>query len=182
MNLPNILSLFRIVLVPVFLICFFGGGPECRMISAFVFMLAVLTDFLDGRIARRYNQITMLGRFLDPLADKMMVFSVLISLTLENIIPTGIAAIFLGVQLLQILGGVVLFRFIKDVPPSNMFGKLAAVAFYFNLAAFLIFPGIPVGTKNILLYLAVGLMLLAFATYLLGGIRLMREAKNPKEK
>jgi len=181
MNLPNILSLFRIVLVPVFLICFFAGGPEWRMISAFVFILAVFTDFLDGRIARRYNQITMLGRFLDPLADKMMLYSVLISLTLAEIIPTGAAAVFFGVQVLQLLGGVVLFRFIKDVPPSNLVGKLTAVVFYCSLAVFLLFPDISIGTKNLPLSVAIVLMLLAFATYTVGGIKLMKARKTSKE-
>ena len=72
-NIPNILTSFRIVLIPVFLIVFYLPIDEARFWSAFIFLLAAVTDALDGFIARQFNQYTEFGEFLDPVADKVMV-------------------------------------------------------------------------------------------------------------
>ncbi len=79
MNLPNKLSLIRILLVPVFTAVFFIDFiPYNHVISAVIFAIASLTDFLDGFIARKYNLVTNLGKFLDPIADKILVSTALI--------------------------------------------------------------------------------------------------------
>ena len=89
MTLPNVLTLFRIILIPVFIICYYvflkhdnyifsynGGGLTVgSLILAIIFAVASITDFFDGKIARKYNQVTTFGKFADPLADKMLVFS-----------------------------------------------------------------------------------------------------------
>ena len=87
MNLPNLLSLFRLALVPVFSAVFFSGLPNARPLSAGVYALAFFTDIADGWIARHYNQVTPLGRILDPLADKLMTFVVILCITIAGIIP-----------------------------------------------------------------------------------------------
>lgn len=79
MNLPNKLTILRIILIPVFLVLLFMGG-YCRYISLAVFCIASLTDALDGHIARKYNLITNFGKFMDPLADKLLVCSAMIAL------------------------------------------------------------------------------------------------------
>ena len=89
MNLPNKLTLTRICIIPlmmVFLLVPVGGiNPTgetiCRLVAAFLFLVASVTDFFDGRIARKYNLVTDFGKFLDPLADKMLVLGALIGLT-----------------------------------------------------------------------------------------------------
>ena len=78
MNIPNALSIMRLILVPVFVRVFFSGMPYAKAAAAGIFLLAGLTDMLDGRLARKYNQITVLGKILDPLADKVLICSVLI--------------------------------------------------------------------------------------------------------
>lgn len=80
MNWPNRITLARIVLVPVFMGCFFATFPYSNWLSAAVFALAAFTDGLDGHIARKYNLITNLGKFLDPLADKLLITAALICL------------------------------------------------------------------------------------------------------
>lgn len=87
MNLPNKLTLLRVILVPVFMIfymCDFGMGYWRFLISAIIYIAAALTDFLDGKIARKYNLITNLGKFLDPVADKVMVMASLLCLCYGN--------------------------------------------------------------------------------------------------
>ena len=75
MNLPNKLTLLRVILVPIFVVCFMY---EWYLPALIVFAVASITDALDGHIARKYNLVTNFGKFLDPLADKILVISALI--------------------------------------------------------------------------------------------------------
>ena len=80
LNLPNILTLSRILVVPVVVALFFFDSPATRWVSCGLFTLAGITDFFDGYLARRANMVSALGRFLDPIADKLLVASVLLML------------------------------------------------------------------------------------------------------
>lgn len=87
MNLPNKLTLLRVILVPVFMIfylCTTGLGTWRFLIAAVIYIAAACTDFLDGKIARKYGLVTNLGKFLDPVADKVMVMASLLCLCYEN--------------------------------------------------------------------------------------------------
>ncbi len=80
LNLANILTLFRIAAIPVVVICFYSALPNARPIAAVIFGIAAVTDFIDGWVARRFNQTSRFGEFLDPVADKLMVAIVLVML------------------------------------------------------------------------------------------------------
>ena len=83
MNLPNKLTIIRIILIPIFVAVFYIPQiPYNYVISAVIFALAAFTDFLDGHIARKYNLVTDLGKFLDPIADKVLVSTALIIMLL----------------------------------------------------------------------------------------------------
>ena len=73
MNLPNKLTLLRIILIPVFMVVLYLGFPGASWVALAIFIIASLTDLLDGKIARKYNLVTDFGKFADPLADKMLV-------------------------------------------------------------------------------------------------------------
>ena len=95
MNLPNKLTILRIILVPVFVAvmltnCF---GDNSRWVALAIFIIASLTDLLDGKIARKYNLVTNFGKFMDPLADKMLVCSALICLVELGRIPSWMVII-----------------------------------------------------------------------------------------
>ncbi|HEX2055371.1 MAG TPA: CDP-diacylglycerol--glycerol-3-phosphate 3-phosphatidyltransferase [Nitrospiraceae bacterium] len=79
-NLPNVLTLTRILLIPVFVVLFVTPTPSRSLAAAIVFLVAALTDLVDGYVARRCGQVTKLGRLLDPIADKLLVLSALIVL------------------------------------------------------------------------------------------------------
>ncbi|NHZ85872.1 MAG: CDP-diacylglycerol--glycerol-3-phosphate 3-phosphatidyltransferase, partial [Planctomycetia bacterium] len=72
-NVPNILTIFRILLTPLFIICLFYDYPYARLWALIIFIIASITDAFDGYYARKYNQVTRQGKFLDPLADKILV-------------------------------------------------------------------------------------------------------------
>ena len=86
MNVPNILSLARIILTPLFIIFLFADFKMAKVFALLVFAIAAITDAYDGYLARKYNQITPEGKFLDPLADKILVLSAFISFAFINII------------------------------------------------------------------------------------------------
>lgn len=96
MNIPNLLTLFRILLVPVFMFFLLVKIPYGQYIAAAVFIIAASTDGLDGYIARKTKQITNLGKFMDPLADKLLVSAALISLVQLGKISGWIAIIIIG--------------------------------------------------------------------------------------
>lgn len=82
-NIPNLLTLFRIFLIPVFVFCFYSTHEHARFLAAFVFWLAAITDALDGYLARKLNQATPFGAFLDPVADKAMVSAALVLIAVD---------------------------------------------------------------------------------------------------
>ncbi len=98
MNLPNKLTLFRVILIPFFV--FFLLAPYFEgygnYIAVAIFIIASITDFLDGKIARKYNLVTNFGKFMDPLADKLLVSSALICLVALNKIPAWIVIVIIA--------------------------------------------------------------------------------------
>jgi CDP-diacylglycerol--glycerol-3-phosphate 3-phosphatidyltransferase len=82
-NVPNLLTLFRIFLIPVFVFCFYSTHEHARFLAAFVFWLAAITDALDGYLARKLQQSTAFGAFLDPVADKAMVAAALVLIAVD---------------------------------------------------------------------------------------------------
>ena len=86
MNIPNILSIARIILTPLFIILLFADFKMAKVFALLIFAIAAITDAYDGYLARKYNQITPEGKFLDPLADKILVLSAFISFAFINII------------------------------------------------------------------------------------------------
>ena len=86
-NIPNVLTIFRILLTPIFILCLFYNYPYARFWALIIFIVASITDAFDGHYARKYNQVTRHGQFLDPLADKILVSSAFISFAILDLIP-----------------------------------------------------------------------------------------------
>ncbi|MBF8270328.1 MAG: CDP-diacylglycerol--glycerol-3-phosphate 3-phosphatidyltransferase [Gammaproteobacteria bacterium] len=84
MNLPNTLTLLRIIIIPVFVLVFYLPFKWSNQLACLLFCIAALTDLLDGYLARKLNQISSLGAFLDPVADKLMVAVVLVLLVQQR--------------------------------------------------------------------------------------------------
>ena len=130
-NIPNLISIFRILLIGAYLYFFYGSMDHARLISGIIVLIAGFSDWLDGWIARTFDMKTKVGAALDPLADKLMSLTVLLTLVQVRIIPLWF---FLGLLLkeaLLIAGGLWLyFRGIHESIPSNRYGKLATIFFY----------------------------------------------------
>lgn len=127
MNLPNILTISRFFLIPVFVIVFFLGH---EMMAFGVFLLAGVTDMVDGYLARKYNLITELGIMLDPLADKLMTLTVFVSLLITEKISWLVAGIVFFRDAGMIISSVIFHFKGKKTVPANFFGKMTTVLFY----------------------------------------------------
>lgn len=142
MNLPNKLTLLRALLVPVFVACllYIPNAIVCGFVTAGVFIITSLTDMLDGKIARKYNLVTNFGKFMDPLADKFMVFAAIITITVKLFLNASttndkvLAHVMLWVTMIVVLRelGVTSIRMVcsgtgAGVIAASMFGKLKTV-------------------------------------------------------
>lgn len=138
LNLPNVLTILRFLLIPLFILAFFSSLKYNYLIAISIFLLSGLTDVLDGFIARRYNMITEFGKLFDPLADKLMILSVLWCLAYKGYIPFIIFYIVLFKELFMIVGSIVLYGKIKIVVSANIYGKIATVLFYIAIVSLLL--------------------------------------------
>ncbi len=123
-NIPNLLSVIRMLLVPVFTALFLNGHTAWAIA---VFLTAGLTDILDGYIARKYNCTSVAGKVLDPLADKAMQLSAFVCLYLTKLIPLWMPVAYFLKEALTLLGALFVFRKSRFVVKSNVFGKGATV-------------------------------------------------------
>ncbi|WP_313529679.1 CDP-diacylglycerol--glycerol-3-phosphate 3-phosphatidyltransferase [Anaerotignum sp.] len=97
MNLPNKLTILRVILIPVFLlVLFLAPVPTNRYVAVAIFVVASLTDFLDGYLARRWNLVSNFGKFMDPLADKLLVMAALVSMVELGDLPSWVVIIILA--------------------------------------------------------------------------------------
>ncbi len=96
MNLPNMITLFRIVLIPFYILFFYQSSLESSIVAAVILLIASFTDFLDGYLARARSEVTQFGKFLDPIADKLLILSALILLVGNSRVPAWLAIIIIG--------------------------------------------------------------------------------------
>lgn len=178
MNVPNLLSLLRLAMVPVFAAVFFLPDPSARSWAAGVYALAFVTDIADGWIARHFHQVTRLGRILDPLADKLMTFTVIVCITAAGIIPLWAVVVFFLKEAAMGVGALSMYHKTEDVIPSNWLGKVSTGVFFVVCAALVLFPGIPSSWATGLITLALGLTILAFVSYLLQYLSLTGRRKS----
>jgi CDP-diacylglycerol--glycerol-3-phosphate 3-phosphatidyltransferase len=175
--LPNLLSLLRIGLVPVLVVLLACEAPAPRLAAAFLFLIACVTDFLDGWLARRHGLTSTLGQFLDPLADKIMVAAVLIMLSAtgpEPRVPAWMAVVIVvrelavtGLRGIASRGGLAL--------PAQELGKYKMIFQMFALQGLLLqstypLPGTPLRIDfyaggMVFLWIAVGLSLWSAVDY-----------------
>jgi len=178
MNIPNILSTFRLALVPVFVTVYFNGSENSHVYATGVYILAAFTDFLDGRIARKYNLVSKLGRILDPLGDKIMTFAVLLCITIDKLVPPWAVVVFFVKEGLMAVGGFIIYKKYCDMPPANIIGKSATVVFIVVCALLMLIRDIPRVYARAMISVAIIVMLAAFVSYLVRYIKLMQSLKQ----
>ena len=181
-NIPNVLTMLRIILIPVFVAVFFSTPHDRDKIAALViFAAASITDMFDGMLARKLNQITDFGKLFDPLADKVMVVTAMVCQALIGVFP-WIAIIIVGVkELIMMLGG--FFMLSKNVVVySNYVGKTAQVFFIASLLLSFFHPSLAAGNvclfgmtiDCVLLWITVAFSLTALVVYAAGSLKTLK--------
>lgn len=181
MNLPNKITLLRVCLVPffiVFMLC--EGIPYGNYIAAGIFIIASATDALDGYIARKNKLVTDFGKFMDPLADKLLVCSALICfVSVESIpMPAWIVIVIIGREF--IISGFRLIAADHDVViAANIWGKLKTVVQMVMSIVLIIGIDLPVFEiiEQVLIYLALVLTVISLITYIWENRRLILDSK-----
>ncbi len=167
-DIPNYISVFRLCLIPVFLYFYFEQRNTAR--AACVFLLAGMSDVLDGYLARRNQWVSNMGRILDPVADKCMQSTVLISLSVDRIVPWAISAVLIGKELLMVLGATRLIKKFNTYAQSGWYGKGAVVLFYAVVVSLMLFD-MGKAVKIILSCLLIFAMFFALTMYYLKTYR-----------
>ena len=180
MNLPNKLTIFRIILIPFFV--FFLLAPYfegyCNYIAVAIFIVASLTDLLDGKIARKYNMVTNFGKFMDPLADKLLVCSAMICLVDLRLIPSWVVIIIIAREF--IISG---FRLVASdngiVIAASYWGKfkttfqmIMVIVLILNIKTTLFYY-----IGNILIVISTALTIISLIDYIIKNKNVLKEQK-----
>ena len=181
MNLPNKLTILRTIMIPVFLIFLYipGLGMTGDVLAAAIFVLASFTDLLDGKIARKYNLVTNFGKFMDPLADKLLVCSALIALVELNRIPAWVVIIIIAREF--IISG---FRLIASdngvVIAASYWGKFKTT--FQMIMIILLILNIDYPYSNIInmviMYIALALTIISLLDYIIKNYKVFIDGSN----
>ncbi len=195
-TIPNLLSALRIVMVPIIAVLFLKGEAVWAVV---VLALSGLSDFFDGKIARKFNQISALGKILDPIADKLTQITLAVVLfyvfwKAENESIHAFAWVFLlfvAKELIMLIGGAVMLAFEIRPGAAEMPGKVATMVFYVvmvvivgfgpEVGAFRDLFTLPDMVMKVLVVISVILTFVAFAFYLPGTFRQFKEKFSKKK-
>ncbi|HHT42621.1 MAG TPA: CDP-diacylglycerol--glycerol-3-phosphate 3-phosphatidyltransferase [Firmicutes bacterium] len=166
MNLPNVVTLIRITLVPLFVYLYLINPGEMNLSAAFVFLLAAVTDGLDGYLARRRREITRFGQLIDPIADKLLISAALLALVEAGLVSTWLALIILGREF-AVSGLRILAAAEGKVIAASLWGKVKTVTQISAVMAF--FLGIS---------WAPVVMWLAVVVTIISGVRYFQKAQD----
>lgn len=175
-TIPNALSLFRLLLIPL-LIWLYCGEQNDRM-TALVLLISGISDACDGFIARRFHMVSDLGKILDPVADKLTQLAMLFCLLTRFPILLVPFVLLLVKELTTGIMGLIVIRRTRTVLSADWHGKLTTLLLYSTMLLHLLWGKIPAGLSNGLAMLCTGVMLLSFVLYFIRNVRMLRTG-NP---
>jgi CDP-diacylglycerol---glycerol-3-phosphate 3-phosphatidyltransferase len=174
-NLPNVLTVLRILLVPVLVVVLLSGTSHGDLVAATVFALASLTDFADGYLARRRGAVTTFGKLMDPLADKLLVVAALVALVSLHRLAAWVAMVIIAREL-----AVTVLRMSATqagvVMAASLFGKVKTCLQILAILLLMAVPGRPLWV-DLLVYLAVAVTIVSGLDYFFGLRRMLRAAQ-----
>lgn len=182
-TIPNLLSIFRILLIIPFVIFFLN---ENYIAAAVCIIVSGLTDAFDGFIARKFNQITDLGKMLDPLADKLTLIAIMICIVILFPIVLPVVAILIIKDIVMVIGASVLLKSDIKPPAARWYGKIGTVMFYVSVAL-IVFLKAAFNYENsvlslVLLGLTAAMMIFALVEYFIVFIKLKNESSTSEKE
>lgn len=165
-TIPNLLSLLRLLLLPVYAFLYLNAEKDTQFLVAGIIMaLSCLTDLIDGKIARRFNMISTLGKILDPLADKLTQFVLTLCLSLRHPQLLLVLALFVVKELFQASVGFIHLRRGKMLPGALVAGKVCTTVLFVSLIALVLFPRINEAIVSFIAVLDGVFLLISFVSY-----------------
>ena len=176
-SIPNLMGYFRILLIPVFswMYCTADSVGDYYAAAAVV-GISGLTDMFDGKIARRFDMITELGKFIDPLADKLTQAALLICLAVRYPLMRAVLALFVVKEGFMAIMGALLLPRGKKLDGAMWFGKVCTAVLYAVLFLLLLLPGIGTAAANVLIGICGAFLLFSFVMYIPVFRRMWKES------
>jgi CDP-diacylglycerol--glycerol-3-phosphate 3-phosphatidyltransferase len=176
----NMLSTFRVFLaIPIFfLILNFNDAYSYRVYAVLLMVLGVITDLLDGYLARKYNEITEFGKIIDPLADKVNIVTIIILLYYMNELPGYYFWIIVLRDVIIFTGGIIVSNIVGKVLPSNLLGKITVLSIGFFIIATVLDLRSTTWLYESLKYLSLILSVASVVGYAIRGIELVKWKNN----
>ena len=166
-TIPNILSIFRLILIPVYVsIYLHADAPADYLLAAGILAVSCLTDLVDGKIARKFNQITTLGKFLDPLADKATQGAMILCLAVHHPVLWALLALFVVKEGFQLIAMLLTLRKGMALDGALMAGKISTTILFVTLIVMVLFPGMTPMTANLLTGVCFVALVVAFVQYI----------------
>lgn len=166
LTVPNLLSLFRLILIPVYISIYMNArNPSDYFMAAMILAVSCLTDLIDGKIARQFNMVTNLGKLLDPLADKLTQFALILCLSLRHPVLWYVVGLFFIKEILQLTACIISLNKGMTMTGSFLAGKLSTTVLFISLIFLVMLPNI---SENVVLIIALidsAFLILAFIRY-----------------
>lgn len=167
LTIPNLLSLFRLVLIPVYATMYLNATePYQYVLAGLVLAVSCLTDLIDGKIARKFNMITNLGKVLDPLADKLTQLTLTVCLSMKYPVLYPVLALFVVKELFQLVLGIVNLRKGKMLPGALMAGKVCTTVLFVSLIALVLFPQMNSNAVTVISLVDTVFLAISFVNYI----------------
>jgi len=183
LTIPNIISIIRIVMIFIFVPLYFN--KDTRTASLVLIIITGLADLLDGYIARKFDQISELGKLLDPVADKLFQFTMIVCFYFNNIIGLWLVIFFFSKEAVMTIGGFIFVRSTKLVIPAKWYGKLASSLFFVSIITAFFVGEIGTVSNNILtgmFIVAAIISLFSTIQYIISAVKIKKENNANKEK
>lgn len=165
-TIPNLLSLFRLVLIPIYIAIYLRANTAADYyLAAGILAVSCLTDLIDGKIARHFNMISSLGKILDPLADKATQFTLIICLALKYNVLWYLVGLFVLKESFQLIAGAINLRKGKMLKGALISGKVCTTILFVSLIVMVMLPNLSEKVVNILVIVDAVFMLIAFIEY-----------------
>ena len=165
-TIPNLLSFLRLILIPVYMAIYLKA-EEARdyILAGSILAVSCATDAVDGKIARKYNMITTFGKFLDPLADKLTQFALLLSLAVRYPVLWAVIALFVLKELFQLIASILAARKGYVLKGALMTGKICTTVLFISLVSMVVFHNMDSATVGIIAMVDGVFLMVAFADY-----------------
>lgn len=166
-TIPNLLSLFRLLLIPAYVNLYMNAETDQEYaIAAGVMAVSCLTDMVDGKIARKYNMISNVGKILDPMADKFTQLALILCLSAKYPILYPVLVLFLAKEFFQLFAVIINFRKGKVLPGALMAGKVCTTVLFISFISLVLFPNMNPMAADIIVLIDAVFLLISFISYI----------------